>query len=258
MLKVLIIEDEEIAAERLEWLIQRQDARITVLDKLDSVKSAVRWFEKNPLPDLIFLDIHLSDGLGFDIFTKIRVNAPIVFTTAYSEFAIKAFELNSIDYLLKPIKADDIARCLQKYRQLHGSLSPSLDIDILLKAIQEQQQVSTSKNYKTRFLVKLGIKTWSVPVEEIAYFYSEDKIVFVVCNDKQKIPVDYSLDQLEDMLNPQLFFKANRQFLLQINSISHISAYTNSRVKVHLQPTEPKEVIISNDKAPIFKQWLDR
>ncbi|SFC00312.1 DNA-binding response regulator, LytR/AlgR family [Flexibacter flexilis DSM 6793] len=259
MLKVLIVEDEEIAAEKLEWLILRHDANIVVLDKLDSIKSTVRWLENNPAPDLIFLDIHLSDGLSFELFKKVKIDVPIIFTTAYNEFAVKAFEVNSVDYLLKPIKADDIARSLYKYEQLYQQKNtPSLgfDVNTLLEAIR-QQQIPT-KAYKSRFLVKLGQRIWSVPVEEIAYFFAEDKLIFMVCTDKQKIPVDYTLDQLGEMLDPALFFKANRQFIVKINSISSIMPYSNSRIKVHLQPPEPRELIISNDRAPLFKQWLDQ
>ncbi|MES2387486.1 MAG: LytTR family DNA-binding domain-containing protein [Bacteroidota bacterium] len=252
-MNVVIIEDEEIAVEKLEGLIKRARPDANVLARLDSVKSAVAWLNANPSPDLMFMDIQLADGISFDIFKQATVTCPIIFTTAYDEYAVKAFQLNSIDYLLKPIRPEEVQRAVDKYHRLWEAREqqPPLDVDALLKAIAPQKQ------YKQRFLVKLGQKIRSVPAEEIAYFFAEDKLVFLISHDGSKMPVDYSLDQLDEMLDPARFFKANRQFLISMESIAHIYPYSNSRIKVNLKPVEPRELIISNDKAPVFKTWLD-
>lgn len=253
-MNLLIVEDEEIAIEKLEQLVKKALPEINILARLDSVKGAVNWLQNNPAPDLVFLDIHLADGISFDIFRQVQVSCPIIFTTAYDEYAVKAFELNSIDYLLKPIRPDDVKRALDKYARLFQSPEPRpvIDVEQLLQALAPK-----TKTYKARFLVKLGQKIRSVPVEEVAYFFAEDKLVFLVATDGSKMPVDFSLDQLDEMLDPARFFKANRQFVISMDSIAQIFPYSNSRIKVNLKPTEPRELIISNDKAPLFKTWLD-
>ena len=252
-MNVVIVEDEEIAVEKLEYLIKRARPDAVISARLDSVKQAVAWLKSNPAPDLMFMDIQLADGLSFDIFRQVTVPCPIVFTTAYDEYAVKAFELNSIDYLLKPIRPDEVQRAMDKYHRIWEAKENQapLDVELLLKAL------TPGKQYKQRFLVKLGQKIRSVPVEEIAYFFAEDKLVFLVASDGTKMPVDHSLDQLDEMLDPVRFFKANRQFLISMDSIAHIFPYSNSRIKVNLKPAEPRELIISNDKAPLFKTWLD-
>lgn len=255
-MRVLIIEDEEIAAEKLQVLIKKFDPTIEIMATIDSVKEAVQFLSQESTPDLIFLDIHLSDGISFEIFSKIKIKIPIIFTTAYNDYAIKAFELNSIDYLLKPIRSEDISRSLEKFKSMHqnfASHSEAIDFGALIEAITSQ-----NKTYKERFLVKLGQKISSIPVEEIAYFYAEEKLVFLVTADNRRIPVDYSLDQLVDLLDPAQFFKANRQFVVKINAIETMYPYSNSRLKVTLKPTESKELIISNERVAIFKKWLDR
>ncbi|MBD0258485.1 MAG: response regulator transcription factor [Cytophagales bacterium] len=255
-MNVLIIEDEEIAAEKLSLLVRRYDPAIRVLDCLDSVKNAVKWLSQHPAPDLLFLDIYLSDGLSFEIFQKVNVQVPVIFTTAYNEYAIRAFQLNSVDYLLKPIKAEDIARSLDKFRavrQQYAQSAPAPDYAALLRLMAAGQ-----KGYKERFLVRQGQKIVSVPVQEVAYFYASEKIVLLVTTENRHIPVDYSLDQLAELLNPAEFFKLNRQFVVRESAIEHMYPYSNSRIKVTLRPQEPKEVIVSNDRVGPFKQWLDR
>jgi len=253
---VLIIEDEEIAAEKLAMLIERYDPGIRIVGALDSVKNALRWLSVNPRPDLLFLDIYLSDGLSFEIFQKMEVNVPVIFTTAYNEYAIKAFELNSIDYLLKPIRPDDIRKSLDKFkavRQEYTRHSQRIDYEQLLNAV-----VSRQKTYKERFMVRVGEKISSIPTEQIAYFYAVEKLVLLVTHENRQLPVDYTLEELADLLDPRLFFRANRQYVINIRAIEGMYAYSNSRIRVTLRPKEPKELVISNEKVGPFRQWLDR
>ncbi|SDL09358.1 two-component system, LytT family, response regulator [Catalinimonas alkaloidigena] len=252
---VLLIEDEAIAAEKLALLIHRHDPTITILATLDSVKSAVVWLRANPAPDLIFLDIHLSDGQSFDIFQQVEVHVPIIFTTAYNEYAIKAFEVNSIDYLLKPIKPEDVARGLEKYESIRQEWQQQSPFHY--QELAELINKPTQAAYKQRFLVKVGTKMFSIHVDEIAYFYTADKTVYLMTRDGRHIPIDYYLDQLANLLDPQVFIKANRQYILRHDAIESMHTYSSSRVKVKLIPEEPREVIISTDKVPQFKEWLD-
>lgn len=254
-MQVLIIEDEAIAAEKLAHIIKKYDPSISILETIDSVKNTVKWLRNNPSPDLIFLDIYLSDGISFEIFTQINLDVPIIFTTAYNEFAIKAFELNSIAYLLKPIKADEVARSLDKFKKLRHAFSPApvVDYEELITLITQQK-----KSYKERFLVKVGQKIHSIPVEEVAYFYTESKIVFLVTHDNRRYPVDYYLDQLIDLLDPKEFMKINRQFVVRHSSIDNMFPYSNSRIKITLKPPVKKDIIISTEKSSDFKDWLDR
>ncbi len=254
-MQVLIIEDEAIAAEKLTHILKKYDPAVTVLEAIDSVKNAVKWLNSNSSPDLIFLDIYLSDGISFEIFTQISLDVPIIFTTAYNEFAIQAFDLNSIAYLLKPIKSEDVARSLDKFKKLRQQRSPEKPADYaaLVNLITQQK-----KRYKERFLVKVGQKIHSIPVEEVAYFYTESKIVFLVTHDNRRFPVDYYLDQLIDLLDPKEFMKINRQFVIRHSSIENMFPYSNSRIKVTLQPPVKKDIIISTEKSSDFKEWLDR
>ena len=254
-MQVLIIEDEAIAAEKLAHIIKKYDQAISILETIDSVKNAVKWLRTHPSPDLIFLDIYLSDGISFEIFTQISLDVPIIFTTAYNEFAIKAFELNSIAYLLKPIKTEDVARSLEKFKNLRHAFSPApaVDYNALIEFITQQK-----KTYKERFLVKVGQKIHSIPVEEVAYFYTESKIVFLVTHDNRRFPVDYYLDQLTDLLDPKEFMKINRQFIVRHSSIQNMFPYSNSRIKITLKPPVKKDIIISTEKSSDFKEWLDR
>jgi DNA-binding LytR/AlgR family response regulator len=255
-MKVVIIEDEEIAAEKLAIFVKRYDPAIQVLASIDSIKNAVKWLSQQEPPELIFLDIYLSDGLSFEIFKKIPLHVPIIFTTAYNEYAIKAFELNSIDYLLKPIRFEDITRSLDKFKAIRQSfalVAPALDVDTLIRMVTTRQ-----KTYKERFLVKQGQKISSIPVEEVAYFCATDKIVLLVTHENRRIPIDYSLDQLTELLDPTRFFKLNRQVIASEKSIESMFPYSNSRIKIILKPAEAKEVIVSNDRVGAFKQWLDR
>lgn len=251
-MNIVIIEDEGLAARRLEKMIGEVDPEIGILARLESVEEAVKWFRANACPDLIFLDIHLEDGLGFSIFEQVRVKAPIIFTTAFDEYAIKAFKLRSIDYLLKPITQDDLAAALQKYRDWAAPAVPQVDIRSLMDLIRQP------KAYRNRFSVSFGDRIKAVPVEEVAYFYSSEGITFLVCRDRHEYTLDSSLDNLEHELDPLRFFRVNRQYLVSVGSVLQAHVYPKSRLKLELLPPASQEVFVSIDRVVGFKRWLDR
>ncbi|MFC5410210.1 LytR/AlgR family response regulator transcription factor [Larkinella bovis] len=250
-MNVLIIEDEELTAERMESLLQQYDASIRVMSMLPSVKEAVQWLQTHPQPDLIFMDIHLEDDLCFRIFEQVHLPVPVIFTTAFDEYMIKAFRVNSIDYLLKPVSYDSLSAALQKYHAMKRQFSQT-DLETLRQAIGLPKT-----EYKTRFLISVGSRLRTIETADVAYFYSEEKITFLVTKDNQRLPIDYSLDKLSPLLNPDDFFRANRQFLLSLPAIKNIHTYSNSKLKLELQPDPRTEVFISKDKVPLFKDWLD-
>ncbi|MDX5444104.1 MAG: LytTR family DNA-binding domain-containing protein [Hymenobacteraceae bacterium] len=255
-MKVLIIEDEYLAAEKLEAQLKRYDSSIEIADTIDSVKGAVKWFNQHNCPDLVFLDIHLSDGNSFEIFKKVQVKCPVNFTTAYDEYAVKAFKVNSVDYLLKPFTFEELAASIDKYKSLNpGQAQPqsAFNMENLVALLHQEQH-----KYKNRFLVKSGQKIRSVPVEEIAYFYAEDKIVFLLTFDNHRYISDFTLDTLQHMLDPDSFCRINRQFIVHIDSIDEVHAYLKGRLKVYLKPDIDKEVVISNERAASFKEWLGK
>jgi DNA-binding LytR/AlgR family response regulator len=251
-MNVVIIEDENLAAERLEEMIRSYDATIRVLARIESVKEAVQWLTSNPAPDLIFLDIQLEDDLSFSIFDKTEVLAPVIFTTAFDEFAIKAFKLNSIDYLLKPISKEDLKRAIDKFKSWTRGTS-NMEIKALMKELFQSKP-----EYKNRIIVNTGSRIKSISMDEVAYFYSELGMTFVVTANKSEYPIDLSLDKLLLQLNPLEFFRINRQFLIQIHSIRNIHVFPKSRLKLELYPPHPKEVFVSLDRVTDFKEWLDR
>lgn len=250
-MKVVIIEDEELAARRLESLIMECAPDTEVIARLESVGDAVEWFRNHPSPDLIFLDIHLEDDLSFTIFEKVKVSSPIIFTTAFDEYAIRAFKMRSIDYLLKPIVQEELARSLEKYREF-TAVKQQPDMDALYRMIS-----SGAPAYKERFSITIGQKIKSYATSEIAWFYSEEGITFMVINDNHQYPIDFSLDDLGGMLNPKEYFRINRQFLVGLGSIKNVHIYPKSRLKLELTPpSSNKEVFVSRDKVTRFKEWL--
>ncbi|MBX2843213.1 MAG: LytTR family DNA-binding domain-containing protein [Flammeovirgaceae bacterium] len=255
-MKIVIVEDEALAAQKLEQMINRYDESLEILTKLSSVESAVRWFKENESPDLLFLDIHLSDGISFDIFTQVKIKCPVVFTTAYDEYALKAFQLQSIDYLLKPIRFNKFEEAMGKLKEYTTTMKQLEDTDKLDKLINLLGR--KGQEYKSRFLVKAGSKIKTIKIEEIAYFISEDKVVFIITNDKKKYSVNHSLDTLEEMLDPKIFFRVNRQFIIHIDSPQNIYPYFKGRLKLDLNPPSDTEIVISSNKAPLFKEWLDQ
>lgn len=251
-MNIIILEDEELAARRLESMIKQFDEKINIMAKIESVEEAIVWFKTNPEPDLIFLDIHLEDDLSFAIFDKVEVKSPIIFTTAFDEYAIKAFKLKSIDYLLKPISQEDLNKAIEKYQDWNKSNSPSLDMQSLFELINKKVP-----SYKNRFSITIGTKIKTFEINDIAYFYSQLSISFLVSNDNMEYPIDYSLDHLTNMLNPQDFFRVNRQFLVKMKSIANVHVYPKSRLKIDLLPSRNDEVFVSIDKVTKFKDWLN-
>ena len=253
MLKILIIEDEEPATKRLQKLIFELEPDAKVLDNIVSVSSAINWFrEEHPSPDLIFCDIQLSDGLSFEIFKNVEVLNPVIFITAYDQYAIEAFKVNSIDYLLKPVKKDDLNVAFDKFKKLNpGNKNSSIDINKLLESF------STSRSgYKTRFIVRYGEHIKTIKTEDIAYFNTENKINFLTTYEPRRFTIDYNLDTLESMLDPKIFFRINRQYIISIKAINEMFAYSKSRVLIKLKPPAREETIVSTERSGDFKLWL--
>ena len=254
MTNILIIEDEPLAAEKLQNIIESINFPAKIEGKLDAVQSAVEWFQANSEPDLIFSDIQLGDGLSFEIFEQIDIHCPVIFTTAYDEYAIKAFQVNSIDYLLKPITKATVEKALERFQQRTNSnnkpekLKPKgKDILQLFKG-----------EYKTRFLVKVGEHMKNVKVEDVLWFFTMEKNSFMRINSQKELPLDQSLDQLELLMNPSEFFRVNRKYLIHIDSIQDIISYTNSRLRLKLEGSKDDDIIVSREKVKDFKCWLDR
>ena len=254
-MNVLIIEDEQHAAQRLMNLLRETDRDITILDTLDSIESSIKWLQENPNPDLIFLDIQLADGLSFAIFDQVEVKSPVIFATAYDEYAIKSFELNSIDYLLKPIKLERLQASLDKFEKLRPTSTPDQISQQLQNMILDYHE--KNKSYRSRFLVNKADSMIPISAEDIAFLYTEDKVVFLITRDNRRYMLNYSLDQLEKQLNPVNFFRVNRQFIVAMRSIHKIHNYFNYKLKVELNPASEQEVIVSRQKVAEFKEWLD-
>lgn len=252
MMNVLIVEDEALAAERLEKILKEITPDITVLAKLGSIKESVKWLMLNSA-DLIFLDIQLSDGLSFSIFDQVSVQTPVIFTTAYDQYAIKAFQLNSVSYLLKPIRKNELAESLQKYKSLKSAFS--IDFDSLLSVIQ-----GNKPEYRKRFLIQIADKFRKVEVEDIAFFYASDRNVFLTTLDGHSYPMDISLDALENAIDPALFFRINRKYIVSMKSIANMFAWSRSRIKLVLKPATDDEMdtIVSIDRTADFKKWMNR
>ena len=255
-MQVLIIEDEPLAAEKLIKFLCTYDAAIVISDTLASVETAVPWLKTNPLPDLILLDIHLADGLCFDIFKQVEVKCPIIFCTAYDQYALKAFQLHSIDYLLKPIQYTKLEQSLNKLKDMQRTRKPEISnkqIEDIISLMKNQES-----SYKSRFLVKLGTKIRTIKISEIAYFHSHDKLNLLVTKEGDRYPVDYSLDDLIQLLEPTLFFHINRKLIIHIDAVKEIHSYFKGRLKLTLDPKLDEEVIVSSQKTPLFKTWLDQ
>lgn len=255
-MNVVIIEDETLAADKLERLLFKYDPKIKVLDRFDSVTDSSIWLG-NPSNkvDLIFLDIHLVDGLSFEIFNRVQVQTPIIFTTAYNEYALNAFKLNSIDYLLKPVTFDHLYTSLKKLENLKESLSGDAkmrDFEDLTNALATIQ-----KNYKSRFMVKIGEKLRSFKAEDISIFYADGRDVFILLKDGKQYIIDYKMEELQDLLNPEQFYRISRSFIVNINSISDVLIHSNSRLKVILSQSFERELVVSREKVSSFKDWFN-
>ena len=255
-MKALLIEDEQFAADKLIQLIKQYDPDIEVLEVLDTIEDSVVWLNQEPMPDLIFMDIHLADGSSFEIFEQTKVQCPVIFTTAYDQYAIQAFHTKGIDYLLKPVKYSELKGALDKYKELFGR--PRLPIlakemNALASLIQSQQ-----KAYKTRFLIKMGNTIKTVSITDIAYFNFEDRLTLLVTKDNHRYPIKHTLDELEEVLDPHQFTRANRQFIISIDAIQKIHPWFKGRLKLDLVPKQPIDLVVSADKTKGFKDWLDR
>jgi DNA-binding LytR/AlgR family response regulator len=253
MRKVVIVEDEMLAAKRLQRLLTETETEYTILAILDSVKNTAKWLANNEPPDLLFMDIQLGDGLSFEVFEIVDVNCPVIFITAFNEYAIEAFKLNSIAYLLKPIDAKDLAQALAKYKGL-GEMFNKLKL---------KQQVTEMKNslmegYKKRFMIKVGEHLKSVDTTDIAYFFSRDKASYLRTFEGRSFLLDHTLEQLCDMLDPLMFFRISRKYVVNLNAINDIISYSNSRLELHLPHQEEKNIIVSRERVKDFKEWLDR
>jgi DNA-binding LytR/AlgR family response regulator len=255
-MKILIIEDEPFARAELIRLLGATGREFTVLDQIDTVEDSVKWLKTHPQPDLIFLDIQLADGLSFEIFRHVSVASPVIFTTAYDEYAIKAFQLNSIDYLLKPVGSEALETALRKLEALRNVLSGD-------KAWPGSEQFEKlvsmmKKDFKSRILLKTGDQIRSVEMDEIAYFYAEDDVVFAMQKNKNRAIVDYTLNQIEAELDPKHFYRLTRGCIARISAIKKVSKYFNSRLMVELDPPTEDKILVSRVNVPGFLQWLDK
>jgi len=249
-MKVLIIEDEAPAQRRMQKLINECDSSAEILGVVDSVADGLQWFSNNPAPDLIFSDIQLADDLSFKLFKALNISTPIIFTTAYDEYAINAFKFHSIDYLLKPINVDELRLSIEKYRNIHKLAKPT-NFEELFKSMVE-------KKYRERFLVYSGDSLLPITANEIAYFESESGETMLITNNNKRFFIAESLDQLEEELNPDVFYRVNRQYILSINSIDKIFNFGQQKLKITINPATDKDIFVSKLKATTFKNWMNR
>lgn len=253
-MKVVIVEDEHLTAQRLEGMLKKYDKGIEVLAELPSVAEAVDWFKSNPDPDLAFMDIHLEDGQSFSIFENINLQIPVIFTTAYDEYTIQAFKVNSVDYLMKPLNYDELVQAIEKYKRIHAQPDDEANgIENLLQSLNKKET-----EYKDRFLVSIGSRLKSIETSDINYFYSAEKVTFLVTRDNQRFPVDYSLDKLAIMLNPKEYYRINRQTMVKLSAIANIHVFSKGKIKLDLIPAMKEDVFVSMDKVVEFKDWLGK
>ncbi|WP_346856339.1 LytTR family DNA-binding domain-containing protein [uncultured Draconibacterium sp.] len=250
-MNIVIIEDEKLAADKLQHLLCQIDSQIRVLAVLESVEDAVNWLASNKSPDLIFMDIQLDDGISFEIFDAVKIDSPVIFTTAFDEYAIRAFKVNSVDYLLKPIETKALELALQKFNSIYAE---KISFEERVSQVFEQ----ISKQYKSRFFIKIGTRYQSVQVAQVCSFFVEERNTFLRTIEGKTYDLDYSLDQLQKMVNPEKFFRINRNFLVNINCIDEIISYSTSRLKLKLKSESRGDLIVSRDKVSDFKRWMDR
>lgn len=250
-MNVLIIEDEKPAARRLSRMLADLDVHVNQM--LHSVEESIAWFQENEHPDLIFLDIQLSDGLSFEIFEHVQISSAIIFTTAYDEYALKAFKLNSIDYLLKPIDEDELKSAVDKYKSQH---SKQTDIQLNFNDIKKLLVNPIDRKYKKRYTIKVGQHLKIISSEDIECFYSENKATYLHTNANRNYLLDGALEQVQLELDPENFFRVNRTYIVQINAIKDIIAYTNSRLKIILNSYSEAEIIVSRERVKDFKNWI--
>jgi len=251
MTNILIIEDEHYAAKRLQTLLAECLSDAHIVGVCDSIEDSVEFLKNNPKPELIFMDIQLADGLSFEIFKQIEVMTPVIFSTAFDEYTLQAFKVNSIDYLLKPVDKKELVNALDKFKSLHQNKSQYPNWQELIHTFQQPKKI-----YKTRFLVKNGQEFIRLNVADVAYFYSEDGLTFAVNTKGKRHIIDPTLDQLLEQINPESFYRINRKQIVQIDSISKIHTYFNNRLKLDLIPVFSDEVIVSRERVKSFKSWI--
>lgn len=260
-MRLLIIEDEDLAVKKLQKTIAAIDETAEIVGVAQSIKSSVEWLNANPAPDLILMDIELADGQSFEIFERVNVTSPVIFTTSYDEYAVKAFKVNSVDYLLKPIQKDELQHAIDKYRNLkhrysNGSApSSSINVEQLIKELQQQLQ---PKEFRKRFLVKHANKMVSVEVKDIAYFFSDNGLNFFTTFDNKKYLVDYLMDEIETVIDPENYFRVNRSLIVTVDCIDKIEDYFGSRLILKLNPAFDKEALVSREKVADFKKWMGK
>jgi DNA-binding LytR/AlgR family response regulator len=252
-MNVLIIENEKPAADKLKHLLHKIDEKIEVTGVIETVEGTVNWLQNNPSPDLILLDIQLDDGICFEIFETIKVDTPVIFTTAYDEFTLRAFKVNSVDYLLKPIQEESLQKALNKFKTFHDKLSG----DLIKRFLGE-----SAEHYKSRFLVKIGSHFRSVPVNEICCFYIMDRATFIRTMLGKEYSIDHSLDNIQKIVDPSKFFRINRNCLVYISAISDIISYSSSRLQIRLNEktsvVNEDYLVVSREKVSEFKKWIDK
>lgn len=250
----LIIEDEAAAAEKLTRLASDHLSEATLAGPIESIEESVEWLQQNPMPDLIFMDIQLADGLSFDIFAEVGITCPVIFTTAYDEHALTAFGHNGIEYLLKPIKEDAFQKAIDKYRSwTQQQSSPQPDWTTLLASIQSG---NSGKSFQKRLVIRYGQQIKALEVKDAAFFYIESKVTILNTFEGKEYPVDQNLEELQQMLDPAVFFRINRKMIVNIGAIERMSAHSKSRVRLTLSPGFAGEVVVSSERSPVFKEWL--
>lgn len=250
-MNVLIVENEKPAIVGLSRLLKKVEMDITIVGTTESVESTINWLQINPSPDLIFMDIQLDDGLCFELFESMKLNIPVIFTTAYDEYMLSAFKVNSVDYLLKPIEESSLRNAIDKFKSIH--CKDAVKNDVLKQLLKE-----LNKGYKTRFLIKVGEHYRSVPDNEISCFYILERATFIRTYSNKDYPVDYSLDYLQKIIDPDKFFRINRNCIVNINAIRDIISYSSSRLKLKLDNQPIDDLIVSKDKVSEFKMWIDK
>ena len=250
-MRTIIIEDEKPAARLLQRQLDRMQVKVDAL--LHSVREAVAYFQQNEHPDLIFLDIQLSDGLSFEIFEQVDIKCPVIFTTAYDEYALRAFKLNSIDYLLKPIDESDLETAISKYKfRTNGDINGAMDFAMMQRLFAAAEKPS----YKTRFSMKVGEHIKVINIEEIELFYSQDKGTYLVTNEGRSLLIDSPLDVIEKELDPKKYFRVSRKYIVALAAIKDIVVYSNSRLKLTMKSYHKDEIIVSRERVGEFKEWL--
>ena len=252
-MKLLIVEDEKLAVNRLRKLLVEIDPKIEVTAAVNSIVSTVDWLSKNHLPDLILMDVELADGQCFEIFKRVNITSPVIFITSYDQYAIQAFKVNSVDYLLKPVGIDDLRNALNKFSTLHKPSSSSGTLEQFLQHFQKMNQ-----SYRERFLVKTGSRYISLETDMIAYFYFQDRVTFIKTWKDENYIVDFSLDELVQLLSPTYFFRVNRQFIIHHRSVTNIQDYFNNKILLTLKPQASQEVVVSRERSAEFKTWMGK